>query len=198
MWRLSNMCSLACVKFNLIYLSSSSESILLLMKWRNRLAYLLFFIVFCSSEYRLGQGEGKLQKLVEIPAVEKVLWCTDLWILTCTGLWLSRTMKNINLRKWNGDYRREKPSETYMCATLCTTNWGAELSSLCKCRCSLEVSWILCTGGVKLIFTGVGDHIRLAVPFKRPNVILRLYICDYTYIYTDLKFHSVLWRQTLV
>lgn len=77
MSRLSNVYSLAFVKFNLIYLSSSSASTPLLMKWRNRLAYL--FIVFCSNEHRLGQGEGKLlQKLVEIPAAEKLLWCASL------------------------------------------------------------------------------------------------------------------------
>lgn len=58
-----------------------SESTPNLTKWLNSLACLLIypFIYFFFSEYGLGRAkENSEEKLVEIPVVDKVLWCTNL------------------------------------------------------------------------------------------------------------------------
>lgn len=63
-----------------------SESTPNLTKWLSLACLFIFPFIYFFSEYRLGrEKENSEEKLVEIPVVEKVLWCANLWISTCSG-----------------------------------------------------------------------------------------------------------------
>lgn len=102
-----------------------SESTPNLTKWLNSLACLLIylFIYFFFSEYGLGRAkENSEEKLVEIPVVDKVLWCTNLWIPTCPGLCLPRTTKSSKLICERGTTEEKKTFRKCMYVTLHATS----------------------------------------------------------------------------